>query len=73
MRQEVISLVDSWPNEQELPDRFAMLLETRVANPVIAFEEALLDAGYMIDYEDFRVGGFDSQIAIASDLRDDRT
>ncbi len=70
---EVISLVDSWPSEQELPDRFAMLLEPRIANPVIAFEEALLDAGYAIDYEDLRVGGFDSQLAIVSESREDRT
>lgn len=62
--RDVISLVDSWP--RQLPERFAMLLEPRYANPVIDFERTLLDAGYTVTYEEFHVGGFHSRIAIVS-------
>ena len=60
----LISIQHGWPDS--LPARFAMLLEPRVDNAVIAFEESLIERGFQFDYQELRVGGFDSRVAIVS-------
>lgn len=50
----------------ELPDEFAMLVEQRFPNPLIAIEEAAEDQGYELSYRDLAVGEFRSKLVIAS-------
>lgn len=49
-----------------LPDEFAMLIETRVTNPLVEIEKAAVELGYELTYRDFRVGPYRSQLVIAS-------
>lgn len=49
-----------------LPDTFAMLIERRFTNPLVEIEEAALDLGYELDYQDFSVGPYESQLVVAS-------
>ena len=61
----LIELHGPWPGD--LPSRFAILLEPRVDNPAIKFEESLIEEGYSLEYRDFKVGGYDSRLAIVTE------
>ena len=53
-------------SDTALPDTFAMLIERRFTNPLVEIEEAALDLGYELDYQDFSVGPYESQLVVAS-------
>ena len=50
----------------ELPDKFAMLIEQRFPNPLIEIEKTAADLGYEFSYQAFSVGEYQSQLVIAS-------
>lgn len=50
----------------DMPEEFAMLMERRVSNPLVPFEERAPDLGYELEYSDLTVGPFRSQLIIAS-------
>jgi hypothetical protein len=50
----------------DLPDKFAMLIERRYTNPLVAVEEAALSRGYDLSYRELKVGNYTSQLVIAS-------
>jgi hypothetical protein len=52
--------------DAELPETFAMLIERRHANPLIAVEEEASAMGYDLHYEDVSYGPYRSQLVIAS-------
>lgn len=67
--------VDSTPEEtipvfiepiQELPERFAMLIEREYTNPLIPIEEAAIDLGYSLEYEEIAVGPYRSRLVVAT-------
>ncbi len=50
----------------ELPPEFAMLIERRVANPLVPIEERAKAEGYRLEYHDLTEGGFRSQVVVAT-------
>lgn len=50
----------------DLPEKFALLIERRFANPLVLIEEAALEQGYRLDYETLSVGPFQSELIVAS-------
>lgn len=53
-------------NITELPDEFAMLIERRFTNPLVPIEEAAIDQGYQLTYQNLSVGPYQSQLVVAS-------
>ena len=52
-----------------LPDSFAVLVERRFANPLVDFEEALVESGaFDLSYTNLRVLGFESDLIVATRL-----
>lgn len=49
-----------------VPEKFAMLMERRVSNPLVPYEQTALEQGYELTYDDLRVGPFQSQLIVAS-------
>lgn len=62
--EEVISVFIERPGD--FPDEFAMLIERRFTNPLVAIEQAAPVLGYDLSYENFSVGPFHSQLVVAS-------
>lgn len=62
--EDVFAIITRYPTEDELPERFALLLEPRVQNPLITLHDALVDTGYEATYENLSVGTYESRIAV---------
>lgn len=60
----VIPLINGRPTE--LPESFAMLIELRHANSLVDLAEMSDAEGYTIDSETLRLGGFESEVVIAT-------
>jgi hypothetical protein len=60
----VISGIDGWPTE--LPDSFALLIEVGYGNPRSDLADMLEARGYELITETLRVGGFETEVIVAS-------
>jgi hypothetical protein len=61
---DVISGIDGWPTE--LPDSFALLIEVGYGNPRSDLADMIEAKGYELITETLRVGGFESEVIVAS-------
>lgn len=60
------TVVTTYQLPSDLPDEFAMLIERRVANPLVEIEERVKRAGYTLEYQELSYGGFESELIVAS-------
>ncbi len=52
-----------------IPDRFAMVIERRLGNPLVAIEELALEGGWHLEREDLSAGPYTSELILGTRQR----
>ena len=60
------SVITTYEAPPDLPDEFAMLIERRFGNVLVGIEERAKAEGYTLEYRDITLGGFGSELIVAS-------